>query len=143
MTPICEGCQSGIKMCESRPCWGTPEEIEILMDMGETDFMQDYWEVFDEYDNDGDLVLSKREIEIISPAIEDYSNRRAPEWPEGKCVFLIDGLCYIHAAHGYDKKPKEGRETCCKTKNENLHEIISGLWDTKKGKEIVARWKND
>lgn len=137
---ICSTCANGVKMCETRPCWGTPEEIDRLMDLGETDFMVDWWET-EEITPDGEYVSNK--IFIISPAIEGYSGQDAPWSPIGECVFLVDGLCYIHAVHGFDKKPYEGRIACCEHPSSiETHRLTAESWVTAKGLEVITRFEN-
>jgi hypothetical protein len=30
----CKGCEKGISMCHHRPCFGTPEDFEAIIDAG-------------------------------------------------------------------------------------------------------------
>lgn len=128
----CKGCEKGQEMCEHRPCWGTPNEIAYIMDQGETAFMLDYWFI-----EDGDR------IDVISPAITTFEGSEAPFWPHGKCAFFTeDRKCAIHAKYGFDRKPIEGRQACCKRKTPaNYHKSVAQMWDSIEGRRVVNQWE--
>ena len=128
----CEKCQ---KMCEHRPCWGTPDEIQNLINMGHADkLMIDFWcgnfhgkEYEDTY--------------IIAPAIIGCEKSSAPSvFPVGRCSFLTSkGLCEIHKC-----KPSEGRKGngCVRSNHPfSIHERVAMSWDTDKGREVVANFE--
>lgn len=131
---ICS-CSRCVSMCENRPCWGTPEEIEAIIDAGFGDkLMIDYWEA------------SPNNINMAQPAIIGYEKQRAPFWPRGRCAFLEKGLCTLH-----DKglKPLEGRSADCKTHGlsreeynkslQTLREFIVNKWKTTQGEQVLYK----
>ncbi len=127
----CDICRA---MCsDSRPCWGTPKEIKVLLDNGFANkLMCDYYE--------GTLNgINIGYVEIITPALVGYECGSAPTWPVGRCVLLTkNGACSIHSM-----KPLEGR--VCDHNNhfetEPVHESIVLQWKTKEGKEVVKLWR--
>jgi len=129
-------CDICVGMCQKRPCWGTPEEIEKIMDAGHSNkLMLDYWCRDDD------------DIYIVSPAIIGYEKRNAPFIPHGQCVFLKDSLCMLHDK---DLKPSEGALALCKAQRDNhkigernLHKNTALSWKSKKGLEIVRRFENE
>lgn len=125
-------CDECVEMCERRPCWGTPEEIDQLIQLGYGNrFMCDYW--VDTLDCD---------INIIAPAIVGYEGKAAPFWPQGRCTFLTDdNKCELHDT-GF--KPKEGRLAICGEAGtpDNLHEEVAMQWDTDEARDLVTRWEN-
>ena len=128
----CEKCAS---MCEHRPCWGTPNDVEKMMaqepDLAKR-LQEDYW------------VSTPDDIRVPSPAVKGYEGRRAPLFPQGVCTFLENGLCTLH-----DKglKPLEGRVATCKkgakiTKmHEEMRADIVQSWNTPEGKATLAKWR--
>jgi hypothetical protein len=119
----CDKCKS----CCQRPCWGTPSEIQKLIDAGFNRLMYDYWVRSNEEGGD---------IDIICPALKGYENRAAPFWPEGQCTFQDEnGLCELH---DLGLKPLEGRVVHCKASFPSLHEDVAMTWDTEEGKAIVS-----
>jgi len=126
----CNICKS---MCiDSRPCWGTPDEMQILIDKGfGKKLMCDY------YDGDCNGV-EVGYTEIIAPALVGREGLYAPSWPIGRCALLTtDGMCSIH-----NIKPVEGR-VCDHHHDKStkyLHTSLVHLWGTEKGKEVVKRW---
>lgn len=127
----CQKCQ---EMCEHRPCWGTPDEIQNLIDLGYANkLMIDYWV--------GNF--SDREYEdtyVVSPAIAGYEKGNAPFWRDGRCTFLTSReLCEIHKY-----KPSEGKKgNGCNTITLpfNIHERVAMSWDTPKGREVVSNFE--
>jgi len=132
-------CERCVKACQTRPCWGTPEDIKKLIDGGfGNKLMEDWWVEYPE------------DIIIISPACKGYEGCRAPEGGSffmlspslfGSCVFLNkENLCDIHI-----QKPTEGREAfCCKSSGDdayNLHEKVAMTWDSKEGHQVVKKWR--
>ncbi len=128
----CSECQ---EKCKSRVCWGTPDQIEKLIDLGYTDkLMYDYWA--------GDFGSNNGQVGIICPAMVGYEGKTAPFWPHGKCcMYNSDGKCIIH-----EIKPLEGviaghdktsYGTC-----KNVHELVAKTWDTTEGRRVVEKWYN-
>lgn len=126
----CEECQD---MCKRhRPCWGTPKEINTLIDMGYAKrLMEDYYE-------DGD-VLVKGTVSIICPALKGSESSRAPWWPCGLCNFHNEGLCEIHKVRPIEAKIFDHTEN----KDAHLYHLaIMKLWDTEEGRAVVKKWKD-
>jgi hypothetical protein len=119
--------------CERRVCWGTPAEIKKLVELGYAErLMMDYWV--------GNFNGGDDDIHVVAPAIVDYGGRGAPFHPLGRCNFLENNLCVIHAY-----KPAEGRKggSCQDAKDPfNLHEHIARMWDTEEGMEVVNLWRS-
>jgi hypothetical protein len=125
----CEKCQS---YCNYRPCWGTVEEIEKLINAGYANRL-----MLDFYSNkniDNSL--------IIVPALKGYEGKKTPFNPIGICTFYneITGLCEIH-----DLKPIEGKISNHDDKKElktlDVHAILIEDWLTLEGKSLIERWQ--
>lgn len=134
----CLECQS---MC-TRPCWGTPENIQKLIDAGFGNRLYaDYWCGRRVEDSD---------INMIQPALKDFEHGIAPFWPrtEKGCTFWKDGLCELH-----DKglKPIEGKLADCSKNSSKLdeekskygmtcHEMVARTWDSEEGRTLYENW---
>jgi hypothetical protein len=91
-------CDSCVSMCETRPCWPTPDEARAIQAAGfGARLMRDYWCADAEFPND---------VDILAPAVVGYEGARAPYFPRGSCTFLKDGRCELHPL---GLKPLEGR----------------------------------
>jgi hypothetical protein len=165
----CKGCAKGIKMCYNRPCLGTPEEFEAIMDAGFTDKLRvDYWignggrepitqEMIDDTEDeqlknilrltmeltkDSPVNPHKEDVEFICGGTERDQNFRTRWLPSGRCNLLDENdLCILHSI---DLKPEQGRKACCKEEfneaaDSNLPYV--NLWATDKGREVVDRFK--
>jgi hypothetical protein len=130
----CDVCRS---MCK-RPCWGTPADIQNIIDAGYGKrLMLDYW------------VRSEDEggyIYILSPALKNFEDQQAPWMPrddEGCTFWNKDQLCDLH-----DKglKPTEGK-LAIHDMSDNLtgknHGKMAMSWDTDEGRKLVEEWKNE
>lgn len=124
-------CEECIGMCKKRPCWGTPEEIEKIMDAGYSHrLMYDYW-VGNFTDREGDTP-------IIAPAIVNCESGYAPFWPTGRCTFLNNkDRCDI-----YNIRPIEAR-VAHHNQTKGIHREIAKAWDTPEGTQVIARWKRE
>lgn len=128
----CDTCRA---MCK-RPCWGTPADIQKIIDAGHGNrLMLDYW-VGDHYSGKGDIY-------ILSPATKDDESGTASFWPhsEDGCTFWNkDGLCDLH-----DKglKPTEGKEAHHSVKSEGLHRKVAMSWNNPQAEALVERWKQE
>ena len=135
--PVTEcGCPKCVNACVRRVCWGAPDEIRKLIELGHANrLMNDYW--VGNFRNDDD---DFEDVRIICPAIIGYEGQSAPLHPGGKCTFhLPDGRCEIHT-----NKPCEGKRTkaCDNSKLPiNLHEFVARTWDTPEGSEVVEMWR--
>ena len=124
----CVACQ---QMCKTRPCWGTPEDIQKIVDAGYEDrLMKDFW------GGGSDI-----ETYIIAPACKGSESKATPFWPTKECTFFKDGKCELH-----DKglKPLEGRLASCteKTykKEPTVHELVAKTWNSEQGKDLVKKF---
>lgn len=130
----CERCSN---MC-TRPCWGTPKEINKLINLGYGDrLMLDFW---------GGSGKCK-DIEILCGAIKGREGRKSGFWPRDQkgCTFWNDGLCDLHSKK---LKPIEGRLANCETVETedddgepSVHEEVAKLWNTEYARKVVAKWK--
>ncbi len=155
--PECPGCKSGIRMCYNTPCMGTVDEIERLMNAGYSkNLMLDWWvgnSTADRLMKNGAKGKPDNEFEedvpYLVPAIVDGGGKKAPWNKKGRCNLLVDDKCSIHAM-----KPIQGRAACCKVEYKTT--IIDGeemyiderikilhTWNTQKGKDLIARWKEE
>ena len=120
-------------MCESRPCWGTPEEARKIIEAGFADkMMHDYW-VGDNIDG-GD-------IPVICGATPGKEGQMAGLFPDGKCSLLDkNNRCILH---DLNLKPIEGRKASCQRNlPKQFHEEVAMLWRGEIGYEVLELWKN-
>lgn len=121
----CE-CQKCVNMCaNSRPCWGTPDDIKKIIDAGYGNRLMTDW-----YSGES---TNHEEILLETPAIVGYEQSMAPNYPIGRCTFLTENnKCELH-----DKglKPIEGRMASCDDSIHHSsamkklhHETIINLW---------------
>jgi len=164
----CKGCKRGVEMCYHRPCMGSPEEFEAIIDAGFADKLRiDFW-----YGHHGVEPLTDEEInsttdpelkqllkmlkELKGPIINPHKdnveflcggteydkNFRANFSPTGKCKLLTDDdLCSLH---DLGLKPDQGQKSCCNDdKNEAANSNLPyvNLWTTDKGKEVIEKFK--
>ena len=123
---ICS-CKKCVTMCQTRPCWPTPQESKKLIENGFLNkLMLDWW------------VGNNENIFVVSPAIKGYESKDAPYLPTGVCTFLENNLCKLH---DLKLKPSEGRMSGCNKNVSSLHKDIAMLWDSDEGKEVVKLWK--
>lgn len=146
LPPACK-CSRCASYCD-RPGWPTPDEAEHLMDAGHAErLMLDWW--------CADLDLPR--TEVLSPAIVGYEGKDAPDdlaggpfallfgssSSVGGCTFFKDGLCGIHESGA---KPLECRAAYHDREEEyeaveNMHLEVARLWNSDRGRSLVARWK--
>jgi hypothetical protein len=124
----CEVCRS---FCR-RPCWPTPEEAVRLMESGfGRQLMVDYW------------ITSAGYVGIISPACLGSAGGTAPFLANVGCMFHRNGLCDLHRL---GLKPIEGRlahHTEDQPEGDSLHGLVASLWNTRRGRSVVARWRRE
>lgn len=131
-------CSSCKRACQNRPCWGTPDEVEKMLDAGFADkLMLDWWEPDRRTGN-------RHAVYIVAPAARGYEKRHAPNWPTGvTCTLLTsDQKCPLHDT-GY--KPLEARVVSHATGlsvSQDVRVFIVKQWMTKRGVALVQRWKN-
>lgn len=120
-------CEICVRMCETRPCWGTPEDIEKIINAGfGKRLMLDYW-------------CDTPDINLLCPAIVGYENKNAPFWPNGRCTFLNEkGLCELH---DLGLKPTEGKVAIHGKKDEDTHYEVAKTWKNEKGKILIKLWR--
>lgn len=123
-------CKECVNMCKERPCWGTPEEIEKIMESGFSHrLMYDYWA-------GGFSEDSETDIPIIAPAIVKYEGKNAPFWPRGRCTFLNSkNRCEIYAI-----RPIEAR-VAHHDQKVGVHKEVAETWDTLEGKRVYEKWR--
>lgn len=114
-------------MCETRPCWPTPDEAKAIIEAGLGDrLMLDYWE-----SDDGP-------INIVSPAIQGRESDHAPFFPHGQCTFLKGGRCELH---DLGLKPVEGRLAHHDGRGgEALHEAVAESWRNEQSQAFADTW---
>ena len=123
-------CGKCVDMCKSRVCWGTPKDIQTLIESfpeAKNKLMIDWW------------VGDDNDIEIISPAFIGHEMGMAPSWPVGRCAFLTnDNKCEIHAL-----KPTEGKTASCKGGESSypVHKAIAMTWDSDDGRALVKEMR--
>lgn len=161
----CTGCKQGVSMCHNRPCFGSPEEFDKIIDAGFADKLRiDHWcgapsgsrIKLEDTVGDGPLAeLNKslydyqqknpnpheEDVEMLSGGTDSDNNYYAPWMPTGTCKFLTkDEKCMLH---NLGLKPSQGANACCKeevsTAENNLH--YANLWATPKGKEVIEKFK--
>ena len=164
----CTGCQAGIRMCYNRPCMGTPEEFNKIIDAGFANNLHlDYYVRSNDeggdiemltgsiHQMDDDLLFNM--VENIMPGKEKIRDndptsypfrqnhtggRCAPWWPVGRCSLLTkDNQCTLHSLK---LKPEQGRTACCKEGRDGYcksNKHYSELWNSDFGKKVITRWK--
>jgi hypothetical protein len=118
-------------MCQKRPCWPTPTDVQQLITAGYADqLMTDWW--FDPEQG--------RTVYLLTPAIRGCEGGEAPPIPEGACTFLdAHHLCRLHSS---GLKPTEGKLALCNGRSPaTLHEQIGQSWDNANGRELVYTWE--
>lgn len=121
-------------MCKERPCWGTPQELEKIVQAGfGPRLMKDYW-------IGGGPEGSN--INILCGAIPGHEGLDAPWWPAGQCTFLTnDGKCELH---DLELKPSEGKIASCKKENsENLHREVAMTWNNEEAQQFISKWRKE
>lgn len=123
------------KECCKRPCWGTPEDIQKIIDAGLGHrLMLDLW---------GNN--SKGENTFIPcPALKGSEGQNYPNFPryeEGCTFWTAEGKCELHER---GLKPTEGRLTSCKrpelSEDPTLHKEIYQTWETEEGEALANKW---
>jgi hypothetical protein len=122
-------------MCR-RPCFGTPEDIQKIIEAGFGDrLMVEWWAEAEGIPY----------TELLCGAIKGEEGKEAPFWPirEEGCTFWIDGLCELH-----DKglKPIEGRLAHHDENGDQMweaHKEIIRSWDTDRGKAMVEKFRKE
>jgi len=129
----CE-CEECVKCCHHTPGWCTPDDAEALIAGGYGDrLMNDWWVGGGPDDAD---------IQVLCPAAIGREGGRASEAMfrgSGTCWLLNDERCEVH---GTDMKPSECRlSTGCSSSPKHWREHIKDLWNTGRGRGIVAAWR--
>ena len=160
----CTGCEKGIKMCHTRPCLGTPEDFDNIIDAGFADKLRiDYWkgrkftvtkemiesETSEERKNMLQTLYNIQEevpnpftedVEWLSGGTEGDVDFKSNFLPTGTCKFLVNNSCELH---DFGLKPEQGAESCCKDEfnqaKENIH--YAYLWNTPEGRAVVEKFK--
>lgn len=162
----CKGCTTGIKMCYHRPCMGTPEEFEAIIDAGFGDKLRiDFWyghhdiepitpeqiEAMEDPLQKALLIFAftlqmkngenphKDNVEFLSGGTPTDINFYAQTPPTGRCNLLTkDNLCSLHEL---GLKPEQGKDSCCKgdEAKHNLHYV--NQWASENGKRVIDKFK--
>lgn len=128
-------CKPCVTMCETRPCWPTPDESQALINAGFSErLMDDYWAGGGGVDEDED-------VHLLAPAIVGREGLSAPFWPNGRCTFLTnDGLCELH---DLGLKPSEGKIASCVTEvSDGLHKAVAFEWNNPESQKLVQIWRD-
>jgi hypothetical protein len=124
----CGTCQG---MCsKSRPCWGTPADMQKLIEAGYGDSLMGDW--FSDLEGD---------IHLLSPALVGREGKMAPIIPIGKCTFFNSGKCDLH---DFGLKPSEGKKIHCKMDPGtawSIHMEVVEAWRTEEGRKLVKAWR--
>jgi hypothetical protein len=136
--------------CKTAPCWGTPQEIEKLMNEGYGKKLTDYIIEPGHYGLPITRIRRKfPDIHVISPG-EGYAvglSRGSSSTGitfRGRCVFFKgrgkNEICLLHSS---GLKPMEGRVEYHDISNDDailIRETIMHLWDTDYGRSLARRW---
>jgi len=130
----CDDCKA---MCR-RPCWGTPDNINKLIEAGYGDrLMMDYY-----YHSDG----TNEKTLVVSPALKEFEGQKAPFIPRSEqgCTFWKDGLCELH---NLGLKPIEGKLASCKQEftpedSESVHTQVYQTWKNTEAQHFAKYWKS-
>jgi hypothetical protein len=162
----CKECKAGIEMCYTRPCMGTPEEFEKIIDAGFAEKLRvDFWSgrPKDTIVTPDTILAAPDELKEIFQQIYDYQQefpnphendvlmltggteydklyRACGYSARGKCNFLTeDELCSLH---DLNLKPTQGRNACCKKEiaEEDQNLFYANLWATPEGERIVSKF---
>lgn len=162
----CTGCEKGVSMCHNRPCFGSPEEFDKIIDAGFADKLRiDYWagspasskiKIEDLENEDDPFIDLKRKIyeyqqEYPNPFEEDVlmlsggtdrdKNYHTSFLPTGTCKLLTeDEKCMLH---DLKLKPHQGAESCCNSDLNKAHDNLhyARLWATPEGKKVIEKFK--
>jgi hypothetical protein len=161
----CTGCSNGVAMCHNRPCFGTPEEFDKIIDAGYAEKLRiDHWTgapagsriKIEDTIGDGPFVeLNKqlyeyqqknpnphtKDVLMLSGGTNHDNDYYAPWMPVGTCKLLTeDDKCMLHDS---GLKPHQGANSCCKeevsTSENNLY--YANLWATPEGKKVIKKFK--
>lgn len=133
---MCTTCQN---MCAKFSCWGTPEEIERLINEGYSDKL--YCVAYYSHPDN---------IYILAPKPKGFITwERIKVGPKyGECEFLTDDrLCSLHnkKVNGHRLKPMEGRLVDHNSQRgvDDPHDAIAEMWDSEFAKDLVNKWLNN
>ena len=138
--PTCS-CTNCVSLCERNPGWMTPEEALKAMASGYAHrLMRDWLEPSFQAGNE-ELIY------VLAPASIGCEGSDAPDFDlfslfsgtaaKGKCTFLNNGLCDLHAT---DYKPMQCRESmgCVNIGLDNYE--MARMWDNVQGREAIYLW---
>lgn len=115
-------------MCHA-PCFGTPSDMEALMDSGYGNQL-----MFDGFLGGEDM---------LKPALRGYEGVNAP-WQTASvegCTFWKDGKCELHSL---GLKPTLGKLAIHDQSEEDRQHIadyVENSWKSKKAKKTIERWE--
>lgn len=128
-------CSCGIcvSACHKKPGWFLPEEIKPAADflgLTEKEFFDKYLAV--------DYYMQDDMIYVLSPAVVGQeTGKEFPLDPLGRCVFLKDDKCSIHAVKPHECRSYDHRNE----NNKELHLKVAEEWIPHKNriKELLGR----
>jgi Fe-S-cluster containining protein len=129
-------CHHCVSACNKKPGWFLPEEIKAaadLLNLSVEDFFNQYLSV-DYFGNPDSFTF------VLAPATENSKpGQEYPLDPTGRCIFLKDGKCSIHAAKPFECKFYDHRKT--KVDTSPVHEAIAKAWISHKDRiaELLGR----
>lgn len=146
LMPNCEcRCKMCRDACKEAPCWGTPKEIEDLINAGYGKYLSAYIVEPGSYNHRG---YGVEPVTIIAPAQHGrtrHTNKSSMSWMfRGRCVFLHgQGTHEMCELHDVGLKPVEGRVTNHTTDYDSgilVRYYIIDTWDTDFGRAIARNW---
>jgi len=119
--PEC-ACSDCVGACEQEPGWFAPGEVAKLAEhLGLT-----VQETFDKY-LVVDWWVASPYVYVLAPGlVGEPTGTMAPNWPDGRCVFLTEGKCSIH-----EVKPTECRLAGHRKDKGWLRESMADAWNNK------------
>ena len=128
--------QCSCKICKAmcvRPCFGTPKDIQKLIDEGYADRL-----TLDTHCG----VDPGAVIFILTPALKGFEGKASPYLPYSRlgCTFWSYGKCKLHSS---GLKPIGGKLACHDNSNDpenTLSGLVSETWNSEEGRELVKKW---
>jgi hypothetical protein len=148
----CRECRDA---CKFAPCWGTPQEIERLMNEGYGKKLTEYIISPGHYSLPITRISTHRahpDISVISPGEQSKIGLRTGSSStgitfRGRCVFFKGkGKSETCVLHSLGIKPIEGRLGYHDISYDDailIRETIMHLWDTDYGRKLADRWLHE
>ncbi len=113
-------CKICVEMCRDVPCWGTPDDIQALINAGYRNKLKvQYWK------------NGLTSTYIVIPTSKEHKRC---------CIFLENDLCMLH-----DKglKPTEARKVLCSKPPIGVHNAVALTWNTFEGRNLASEFMED